>query len=519
VSRRLILCALATLLLACSPPPSDPPAPVVHDLEYFLRRLRTLDHLPRMEHTHTAMASTWDRTGGNDDGLDFKRIEGDHNILLDVDGPGCIHRIHTGLLGEPVQGARIQIVLDQHETALVDMPVETLFAQPPFSDLTTGHTLPGTHFPIPFARHARVQLVNTDAVKHWGVVWQITYTRYPDDTDLRSLHLPLADAEQRELSRVIRAWTRSTPDNAAGETPPASEAQTLQRTLALAPGQSGQIDLGGCGVIHELRVGTTPATVNVLGRTRLRFFWDHAPDPSVDVPLGAFFGHGDVGHAPRALHDSLLMGLGATAAYSRFPMPFDDGASLVVDNGSDVPLEVRLRLELQPCLELDPDVGRFHATWHHTAAATQDAPHVGPMQIPAHRMLRQQGQGKYVGARLQLVWPLWPDWWGEGDLLIWTDEQDWPPSYHGTGTEEYFNSGWTMFERSAISGFVTVRPGPVSLYSFQLNDAFQFRDNIDILLETVGSYGGQLVVPALHPVWRTTALWYGVPARDAGSDP
>ncbi len=43
---------------------------------YFLRRLRTVEHLPELEESHTALASTWDRSGGNADGTDYKRIEG-----------------------------------------------------------------------------------------------------------------------------------------------------------------------------------------------------------------------------------------------------------------------------------------------------------------------------------------------------------------------------------------------------------------------------------------------------------
>jgi hypothetical protein len=37
-------------------------------------------------------------------------------------------------------------------------------------------------------------------------------------------------------------------------------------------------------------------------------------------------------------------------------------------------------------------------------------------------------------------------------------ETGWPPSYHGTGTEEYFNSGWCKFDRKAVSGYVSVHP-------------------------------------------------------------
>jgi len=501
------------LLVACSPPPIDPPSGETRDLTFFLRRLRTLEHLPQLERSHTAMASTWDRSGGNEDGLDFRRIEGDRNILLDVDGPGCVHRIHTGLLGDPLEGARIQILLDHDTRPLIDLPVDQFFSeqQGPFPyPLTTNGTLPGTHFPIPFAEHCRVQLVNPAAVKRWGVIWQLTYTRY--DTPVRSLRLPLDPAEREELDRVIGRWIM------ARQPAPPPTSWSVQRTLALSPGGRGQVSLQGCGVIRELRVATLPATPEVLQGVRLRIHWDGIAAPSVDTPLGAFFGHSDVGHVQQARFDSLLLGVTEREAYTRLPMPFSDGATLGFDNNSEAQVEVQVRLQLDRCQQLPADHGRLHATWHRTLAATAAAPLIGPLQIPAHRVLEQSGRGKYVGALLQLHWPFWPQWWGEGDWLVWTDEQDWPPSYHGTGTEEYFNSGWTMFERSAISGFVSVRPGPVGLYSFHLNDGFSFDSSIRILLETVGSYGGHLLIPQLHPAWRTTALWYGLPARAAGSD-
>ncbi|UCD30337.1 MAG: DUF2961 domain-containing protein, partial [Planctomycetota bacterium] len=100
------------------------------------------------------------------------------------------------------------------------------------------------------------------------------------------------------------------------------------------------------------------------------------------------------------------------------------------------------------------------------------------------------------------------NWWGEGDWLIWTDENDWPPSYHGTGSEEYFNSGWGNFDRKAISGYIKMRPGDVCVYSFHLNDAFQFRKNIRVAEETWVKE---------QPVWGSTAYWYALPAQPANS--
>jgi hypothetical protein len=109
-------------------------------------------------------------------------------------------------------------------------------------------------------------------------------------------------------------------------------------------------------------------------------------------------------------------------------------------------------------------------------------------------------------------------WWGEGDWMIWSDEDGWPPSYHGTGSEEYFNSGWCQFDRKAVSGFVMLRPGHPTVYSFHLNDAFQFQRNIRVAEEQMGYGPGEKVIRERHPLWGSTAYWYASPAQPAASD-
>jgi hypothetical protein len=159
------------------------------DFTFFIRRLRSIDHLPKITDSHTAMSSTWDRSGGNRDGSDFKRIERIYNILLDVDGPGCIHRIFTGMLSDAVQGTRIQIFLESGDKPIFDMDVNNFFdyERGPFPYPLVFHkTYPGTFFPIPFAKHCKIQLVNYQE-HNWGNYWQVTWTKYADSADLKSL--------------------------------------------------------------------------------------------------------------------------------------------------------------------------------------------------------------------------------------------------------------------------------------------------------------------------------------------
>ena len=518
----LLAGSLVLATAACTPPPDEvAPASQVWDLAHFLRRLRQVDHLPLLERYGTAMSSTWDRAGGNGDGEDFKHLQGDRNLLLDVDGPGCIHRIYTGILGPEVYDTRIQIFIDEAARPLFDQPVNVFFNEHhgvfPFP-LTSIGTYPGTHFPIPYARHVRVELVAPPGPeKRWGSVWQVTYSSYAKGTPVKSITWPPTGEARQELERVVGAWMVAAQ---LPPSPPAVGPLDLDRMLSIGPGQRQEVALTGSGVIRRMRVRVTPNSPSALRGLRLRIRWDGASFSSVDLPLGYFFGNGDVAGAKHNFH-SLVLGLHDGEAYSRLPMPFSAGAALVLENSAHQgTATVRLRLAVEPLPVAPPaQLGRLHARWSQQKAATASVPRFGPQQVPGHVVLETTGRGKYVGALIHLQWPHEWSWWGEGDWLVWSDESAWPPSYHGTGSEEYFNSGWMFLVRKPMSGYVSVRPGPVAAYSFHLNDAFPFDQRIKVVQETVGSYGGETVIEQQHPLWGSTAYWYALPARPAGSAP
>ena len=176
-----------------------------------------------------------------------------------------------------------------------------------------------------------------------------------------------------------------------------------------------------------------------------------------------------------------------------------------------------MRLDVDTVDRIPPDWGRFHTTWSQARAATEETPRFGPKGVPGKVVLDTECRGKYVGVMLSVDWPH-QDWWGEGDWLIWTDQDGWPPDYHGTGSEEYFNSGWCQFDRKAVSGFVALRPGHPTVYSFHLNDAFQFQNRIRVVEEQMGYGKSDRMIRETHPLWSSTAYWYALPAKPAGSD-
>lgn len=203
------------------------------------------------------------------------------------------------------------------------------------------------------------------------------------------------------------------------------------------------------------------------------------------------------------------MGVTDSEAYCCFPMPFAQGAVLTFTNTGREPItNMCLRLDVERPDAIPANWGRFQAAYTESKAATDESPRVGPLKVPVKEVLNREGRGKYVGVMLSIDWPIL-DWWGEGDWIIWTDQDGWPPDYHGTGSEEYFNSGWCRFDRKAVSGFVTLRPGHPTVYSFHLNDAFQFQRNIRVVEEQMGDK----YIEEAHPLWTTTAYWYEQPSR------
>jgi hypothetical protein len=473
------------------------------DLVWFLRRLHDVSHLPELEASATEMESTWDRSGGNTDWAGYSRIEGDAYIPVDIDGPGCIHRIFTGVVDHRLDDTRVEITLDHADAPLIDVSLRDFLAEGRGTfpgPLVTRRSYPGSLFPIPFSRHARVRIVSPSHV--WGGYWQITWTRYAPGTPVRSLRLPLTAAERSEVDRVRGQWAlaeRTRPPLPSGTTP-------LRRGEDLSPGASFSVASRGAGVVRELRIRVTPDAAT--RHLRMRWHWDGADTPAMDVSVGDFFGVSVYGNLASVPYSSLLMGAQDHELWTRLPMPFARGARVTFENRAPFPVRVEATLEVEARTQIPSDWGRLHVAPHTSQAASPTAPRV--QGVPVHDVLDVQGRGKYIGVMMQVAWST-ADWWGEGDWLIWADSHAWPPRYHGTGTEEYFNSGWERFDRLATAGFITFQPLPVAIYAFHLNDAFQFQRSLKVQVETVGHPGANAIIARDHPAWTTTAFWYAPP--------
>ena len=118
--------------------------------------------------------------------------------------------------------------------------------------------------------------------------------------------------------------------------------------------------------------------------------------------------------------------------------------------------------------------------------------------------LETEGRGHYVGCNIA-VRHFQGSWWGEGDDMIFVDDDTWPPSLHGTGMEDYFGHAWGMQHNSYLFNGTIVHeedvPGFHHSYRFHMVDPIRFEKRIKVSFEH--GHGNHL-----SDDWSSTVYWY-----------
>ena len=142
----------------------------------------------------------------------------------------------------------------------------------------------------------------------------------------------------------------------------------------LLPGDSALVlNVAGPGVVRRIRLTLASNDPHYLRRLALRMYWDDEEDPSVNVPLGDFFGNG-FDHRP---YSALPMGASSGGFYSYLALPFLSHARIVVVNGTGMAVEaLGFEADVQLGTELAVPVATFHAEWSRDLRLRADQPHV-----------------------------------------------------------------------------------------------------------------------------------------------
>jgi hypothetical protein len=469
----------------------------------FIDELYQLQSLPRLNPGETCkMFSSYDRSGGNDDGFSGKysilRKEGNDAVLAEMDGPGCIQRMHfphseygvPGLLGR--KGEHIRIYLDGNKKPALDVPLEDIFYNKlegfpkPVADTLIGGFY--CYVPIPYKKSCKV-VVDGTAVRFV----QIVYRTFPTDKGIVTFQYPPTEAQRKSLAAAAKAW------KSCGDLAPlgADESKPVEKTFSLNAGESLDWTLPeGPQMVRALRLKLKPDQIANAENARLQITWDDAKPPAIDVPLEYFYCR-----AKQSIpFQSLLVGTNDRGWYNFMPMPYRKSGKITIKAAKS--LAGTLSLVSVPLAENSGDLGYLHAVYNESLPTTTGK---------FHPYLKREGRGRVIGAYLAT------DGQDKSKLPIWLegDEQftcDGELRIHGTGTEDGFNAGWYAVPgrlngpgTTPLSGFPVYRKDgqrdSAVAFRWYLTDPVAYEKSVAFDLE----HGGENDVNANY---RTVAFFY-----------
>lgn len=260
-------------------------------------------------------------------------------------------------------------------------------------------------------------------------------------------------------------------------------------------GETAEIfDESGPGVITRIWITIDSRDPHFLRRILIRMYWDDEEEPSVEVPVGDFFGSG----FRYKHHTAEFTGMSSGGYYCYFPMPFRKKARIEVVNqtGKEIMAFYYHVNYYQLDKKLPKNTQYFHANWTRDIRTTSNE---------NFEALKATGKGHFVGMNFHGQPYNNSLFYLEGDEMIYVDGEN-EPSTYGTGFEDYFTSGWYFKNgeyHAPYHGLVLLdeETGRVTAYRHHIPDAIPFRDSIRVTYEH--GHGNKEAVD-----FTTTCYWY-----------
>jgi len=248
------------------------------------------------------------------------------------------------------------------------------------------------------------------------------------------------DINLGNLYRLSDAKTRSiSPENLTGE-PGKGGMTTLENGSSKFParelGQGWKVnpyvviepgktytmaEITGSGAVQHIWMTPT-------GNWRysiFRIYWDDEKEPSVEVPVGDFFG---AGWGSYAQLNSLVVTINPGSAFNCYwVMPFRKKCRITMTNINTEKMTLFYQIDYT-LTDVPDDAAYFHAQFR------RKNPTAGGIYTLVDSI---EGKGQYVGT--YLAWGVNNNsWWGEGEIKFYMDDDKQFPTINGTGTEDYF---------------------------------------------------------------------------------
>ncbi|GAB3425579.1 glycoside hydrolase family 172 protein [Niabella aquatica] len=341
------------------------------------------------------------------------------------------------------------------------------------------------------------------------------------------------DMSLGNLSRLSDAKTRSiSPENFTGEkgkgamadpvkdkgkrnvANAASEARDLGKGwkvnpfIIIEPGETFTMaDIEGPGAIQHIWM--TPTGNNNF--SILRVYYDDETDPSVESPIGPFFGTAWNEFSPL---NSLAMTVNPGSAFNSYwKMPFRKRIKMTMQNIDSQPMRLYYQVDYT-LTAIGDDEAYFHAQYR------RSKPNIGSLHTIIDGI---KGKGHYVGTYMG-IGVTNNGWWGEGEIKFFMDGDKDYATIVGTGTEDYFCGSYNFENKrtrqyqeysTAYAGLHQVlRPDGLygsqmrfGMYRWHIMDPIRFDKDLKVTIQDLGWKSGGRYLPQYSDII-TVAYWY-----------
>jgi hypothetical protein len=318
-------------------------------------------------------------------------------------------------------------------------------------------------------------------------------------------------------SILLACLAASLTSTALGQSAPWQPNLTLQQTYTLhrsssfdttggnadnrkvAPGETLTVlDAAGPGTVSHLWFTIASSERYHLKKIVIRMYWDNEETPSVEAPIGDFFGLGLGYYYP---WQSEMLSVGSVKDLNcYFPMPFQRHARITITNEGSQPIKALYYNIEYRSGAVDPESLYFHAQYRQaqpnhgwTNRWTSNAqplvnrkPNLNGQDN--YVWFEAKGKGQYAGVTMSILQNQ-NDWWGEGDDMFFVDGVK-KPNIAGTGSEDYFLGAWGFKEHPfsyLLYGAPTVGKDHAgarsSVYRFHLDAPVVFNTSFKATIE------------------------------------
>jgi len=388
-----------------------------------------INRLYNLEYYESFMVSSYDRTGGNDDGFNgiysFVRKEENDLVIFEEQGPGVIRRIWTPnleLTGVH-NNSKVSVYIDGELVLFLDSFLDFFNGkvypfQKPFIGMQMGAAY--SYIPIPFEKSCKI-VVHGEKF----YFYQINWDRYSPDTKIKSFNNLFKTEYINDLESAKKSWEN------IGKYPfdLSKNAKNIKINNNIKGNKSSVVAKisNAEGKIVSFKIKLKSEDSRAFRKTILKVHVDDVNSPIIISPVGDFFLDG----FNQNYSKSLLLGINQGEYYCYLPMPFKNNIEISLENQSDFDVKVEGSIIWEE-INFDENTGYLYAFWHRE----NKTPYEKPFQI-----LNASGRGKWIGVSHAMQGNPGDFGYLEGDEIAEIDDRD-GSYYHGTGTEDYFNGGW-----------------------------------------------------------------------------